>query len=77
LFAECNAGGESGSVCVIPGTYAIIGAASMLGGATRITVSLVVIMFEVTGGIEYIVPLMLALTIAKWVGDAINRGEGM
>ena len=41
-----------------------------------ISVSLVVIMFELTGGLTYIVPLMVAVMTSKWVGDAITK-EGM
>lgn len=33
-------------------------------------------MFELTGGLTYIVPLMLAVMTSKWVGDALGR-EGM
>ncbi|XP_033127501.1 H(+)/Cl(-) exchange transporter 3-like isoform X3 [Anneissia japonica] len=57
--------------CIMPGLYAMVGAAATLGGVTRMTVSLVVIMFELTGGLEYIVPLMVAVMISKWVGDAL------
>ena len=39
-------------------------------------VSLVVIMFELTGGLVYIVPLMVAVMVSKWVGDAFSK-EGM
>lgn len=39
-------------------------------------VSLVVIMFELTGGLTYIVPLMVAVMTSKWVGDALGK-EGM
>lgn len=39
-------------------------------------VSLVVIMFELTGGLQYIVPLMVASMTSKWVGDALGK-EGM
>ena len=39
-----------------------------------ILVSLVVIMFELTGGLTYIVPLMAAAVTAKWVGDAFGQG---
>jgi Voltage gated chloride channel len=39
-------------------------------------VSLVVIMFELTGGLQYIVPLMVAVMTAKWIGDSLGR-EGM
>lgn len=37
------------------------------------TVSLVVIMFELTGSLEFIVPTMVAVMFAKWIGDAIYR----
>lgn len=50
--------------------------ASAVGGVTRMTVSLVVIVFELTGGLEYIVPLMAAVMTSKWVGDAFGR-EGI
>jgi chloride channel 3/4/5 len=58
--------------CITPGTYAIIGAASALGGATRMTVSIVVIMFELTGALTYVLPIMIAVMLSKWVGDAIS-----
>lgn len=59
--------------CITPGLYAMVGAAAMLGGVTRMTVSLVVIMFELTGGVRYIVPMMAAVMASKWVGDALSR----
>ncbi|GAM90304.1 hypothetical protein ANO11243_083470 [Dothideomycetidae sp. 11243] len=68
-FRSC----ESDTTCVTPGTYAIIGAASALAGATRMTVSIVVIMFELTGALTYVLPIMVAVMIAKWVGDAIHQ----
>ncbi|KAF2497913.1 hypothetical protein BU16DRAFT_548896 [Lophium mytilinum] len=67
-FASC----EPDVPCVTAGTYAIIGAASALGGATRMTVSIVVIMFELTGALTYVLPIMIAVMISKWVGDAIS-----
>uniref|UniRef100_A0A8C2G007 Chloride channel protein n=1 Tax=Cyprinus carpio TaxID=7962 RepID=A0A8C2G007_CYPCA len=65
-----------GADCITPGLYAMVGAAACLGGVTRMTVSLVVIMFELTGGLEYIVPLMAATMTSKWVADALGR-EGI
>ena len=51
----------------------MVGAAAALGGVTRMTVSLVVIMFEVTGGLQYIVPFMVATMASKWIGDAFGK----
>ncbi|AEO57529.1 hypothetical protein MYCTH_2303781 [Thermothelomyces thermophilus ATCC 42464] len=59
--------------CITPGTYAIIGAAAALAGVTRLTVSIVVIMFELTGALTYVLPIMIAVMISKWVGDAFSR----
>ncbi|RPA80880.1 hypothetical protein BJ508DRAFT_123920 [Ascobolus immersus RN42] len=59
--------------CVTPGVYAIIGAASALAGVTRMTVSIVVIMFELTGVLTYVLPIMIAVMISKWVGDAFGK----
>ncbi|CAJ0958722.1 unnamed protein product, partial [Mesorhabditis belari] len=64
---------QIGKDCVYPGLYAMVGAAAVLGGVTRMTVSLVVIMFELTGSLEFIVPTMVAVMFAKWVGDATHK----
>ena len=69
IFAAC----EQDRPCITPGTYAIVGAASALGGVTRMTVSIVVIMFELTGALTYVLPIMIAVMISKWVGDALGR----
>lgn len=69
LFESC----EPDTQCVTPGTYAIIGAASALGGATRMTISIVVIMFELTGALAYVIPIMIAVMLAKWCGDTFGK----
>ncbi|KAL9603500.1 MAG: hypothetical protein Q9219_001187 [cf. Caloplaca sp. 3 TL-2023] len=69
IFATC----EPDVPCITPGTYAVIGAASALGGVTRMTVSIVVIMFELTGALTYVLPIMIAVMISKWVGDAFGK----
>lgn len=69
VFANC----EPDIPCITPGTYAIVGAASALAGTTRMTVSIVVIMFELTGALTYVLPIMIAVMISKWIGDAIEE----
>ncbi|VDP05660.1 unnamed protein product [Heligmosomoides polygyrus] len=49
---------QIGKDCVMPGLM---------------TVSLVVIMFELTGSLEFIVPTMVATMFSKWIGDAICK----
>lgn len=59
---------------IYPGIYAMLGAAAVLGGVCRVTISLVVIMFELTGGLKLIVPFMLVCMLAKWTGDYFTPG---
>jgi len=59
--------------CVSPGFYAVIGASAMLGGVTRMTISLVVILFELTGALSHVLPIMICVMTSKWVGDALGK----
>ena len=69
VFAAC----EPDVPCITPGTYAIVGAASALAGVTRMTVSIVVIMFELTGALTYVLPIMIAVMLSKWTGDVFSQ----
>ncbi|KAJ2492230.1 hypothetical protein IWW47_004978, partial [Coemansia sp. RSA 2052] len=53
--------------------YALVGAASMLASTTRMTVTIVVIMFELTGALIYVLPIMLAVTVSKSVAEALDK----
>ena len=55
-----------------PGAYALVGAAGFLGGVTRMTMSLACIVIEVSNDIDMVLPIMIAVGIAKQVGDAFN-----
>eukprot|EP00271_Cylindrocystis_brebissonii_P007457 TRINITY_DN21013_c0_g1_i1.p1 TRINITY_DN21013_c0_g1~~TRINITY_DN21013_c0_g1_i1.p1 ORF type:complete len:847 (-),score=132.91 TRINITY_DN21013_c0_g1_i1:1176-3716(-) len=54
------------------GTYALLGSASFLGGSMRMTVSICVILLELTGNLTMLPLIMLTLLIAKTCGDFIN-----
>ena len=56
FFASC----EPDVPCITPGTYAFLGAGAALSGIMHITVSVVVIMFELTGALTYILPTMVS-----------------
>ena len=56
-----------GSKDIDEGTYALLGAASFLGGAMRMTVSLCVILLELTNNLNLLPLMMLVLLVAKGV----------
>ncbi|KDN52290.1 hypothetical protein K437DRAFT_254489 [Tilletiaria anomala UBC 951] len=70
FFAAC----EPDVPCITPGTYAFLGAAAALAGVTRITVAVVVIMFELTGALTYILPTMIVVMVTKGIGDWYGKG---
>ena len=56
------------------GTYALVGAAAGLGGMSRMTISISVILLEATGDMQYVLPLMLVVLAARFAGNAFNDG---
>ncbi|CAA0840036.1 Chloride channel protein CLC-c [Striga hermonthica] len=56
------------------GLFALLGAASFLGGTMRMTVSLCVILLELTNDLLMLPLMMLVLLISKTVADSFNKG---
>ena len=56
---------------VMPGAYAVVGAASFSGAVTH-TISTAVIAFEVTGQLLHILPVMLAVLISNAVARLVS-----
>ncbi|XP_042495791.1 chloride channel protein CLC-c-like [Macadamia integrifolia] len=56
------------------GLFALLGSASFLGGTMRMTVSLCVILLELTNDLLMLPFVMVVLLISKTVADCFNRG---
>lgn len=71
LFANCptDAGVEG---CVTPGVYALVAAGATMCGVTRLSVTLAVIMFELTGSLDHVLPFSIAILVSKWTADALE-----
>lgn len=62
------------SKCITPGTYAFLGAGAALSGITHLTVTVVIIMFELTGAVKYIIPTMITVAVTKIINDKYGKG---
>lgn len=58
--------------CIQPGVYGLIAAGATMCGVTRLSVTLAVILFELTGSLDYVLPFSLTILVAKWTADAIE-----
>ncbi|KAJ9687705.1 hypothetical protein PVL29_016264 [Vitis rotundifolia] len=56
------------------GLFSLLGAASFLGGTMRMTVSLCIILLELTNDLLMLPLMMLVLLISKTVADCFNKG---
>jgi chloride channel 7 len=55
------------------GSYALIGAAAVLGGMSRMTIAGTIIILEACGNSAYLLPLMITFAAARYSGNAINQ----
>ena len=46
-------------------SYAVVGAAAYMGGATRMTLTTTVMVMETTGSLQLIVPIIITVFVAK------------
>lgn len=57
-----------------PGLFSLLGAASFLGGTMRMTVSVCVILLELTNDLPMLPLVMFVLLISKTTADSFNKG---
>lgn len=60
------------SCLVSPSSHAVVGAAAFMSGITKLTLCVVVIIFELTGAISYVLPIMIAVLTSKFVNDQLS-----
>ncbi|KAI6295160.1 hypothetical protein MCOR05_001180 [Pyricularia oryzae] len=70
IWGTCSQVGDAS--CIQPGVYALIAAGATMCGVTRLSVTLAVILFELTGSLDYVLPFSLSVLVAKWTADAIE-----
>lgn len=73
VFGHC-ANSNSGAIeeCITPGVYALVAAGATMCGVTRLTITLAVILFELTGSLDHVLPFSLGVLFAKWTADAVE-----
>lgn len=71
LFGKCGPDADPES-CVVPGVYAMVAAGATMCGVTRLSVTLAVILFELTGSLDHVLPFSLGVLVAKWTADALE-----
>jgi chloride channel 7 len=57
---------------ILPGSFSFIGACAFVGGVTRLTICMVIILLEITNNAEYLLPLMITALVSKFIGDLFN-----
>ena len=71
IFGSCPKGGDLEG-CVTPGVYALVAAGATMCGVTRLSVTLAVILFELTGSLDHVLPFSISVLVAKWTADALE-----
>lgn len=71
MFGGCPVDGAPEN-CVVPGVYALVAAGATMCGVTRLSVTLAVILFELTGSLEHVLPFSIGVLVSKWTADALE-----
>lgn len=71
LFGTCSPD-DAPEACVVPGVYALVAAGATMCGVTRLSVTLAVILFELTGSLDHVLPFSIGVLVSKWTADALE-----
>lgn len=61
--------------CVDMGIYAMISAGAFMAGVTRMNITLVTILFELTSSYTYVLPIAIAIAVANWAGGLLEKNS--
>jgi chloride channel 7 len=64
---------EDGWKWIDPGVFAMVGAGAYMAGVSRLTLSLAVIVMEMTNEVHFLLPLLMAIMVAKWIADSLEH----
>lgn len=67
----------TGPEVITPGTYAFLGAAATLSGITNLTLTVVVIMIELTGAFSYVIPSMIVVAVTHLIYKTASSKGGI
>lgn len=61
--------------CIDKGIYSMIGAGAFMAGVTRMNITLVIILFEITSSYTYVLPISISIAVANWMGGYIESNS--
>jgi len=75
LFSGAMLGGALAAVLhAPPGAFVVVGMAAVFGGAARVPLATLIMVSEMTGGYELLVPAALAVTLSYFVQSRLTGG---
>src|SRR5690606_18700572 len=81
LFIGAACGGTVGllahrlfpTICVAPGAYALAGMGAVVAGTTRAPITAILVIFELTGDYDLILPLMASCIVSTLLCEKLGR----
>lgn len=61
--------------CLDLGIYSMISAGAFMAGVTRMNITLVTILFELTSSYNYVLPIAIAIAVANWLGNLLEKNS--
>ncbi|KAG2733717.1 hypothetical protein G9P44_003242 [Scheffersomyces stipitis] len=61
--------------CVDMGIYSMISAGAFMAGVTRMNITLVIILFELTSSYTYVLPISISIAVANWAGGLLEKNS--